>query len=48
MGFLAVGLAYNTLSVNSFVYADDGAKQAAAAGFILLAIVLVSAKWDTS
>ena len=40
---MAVGLGYTTLAVNSLVYSSEGAKQAGAAGFILLSMVIVSA-----
>jgi SHO1 osmosensor len=39
---LAAGLVFQTSSVNSLVYSSDGAKEAAAAGFILLSMVAVS------
>lgn len=42
MGFLAAGLAFATSIINALVYSSDGAKEAAAAGFILLAMVGVS------
>lgn len=41
MGFLGAGLVFTTSSVNSLVYSADGAKEAAAAGFILLSMVAV-------
>ncbi|KAI9698563.1 MAG: Transmembrane osmosensor [Bogoriella megaspora] len=40
-GFMAAGLVFNSSSVNSLVYSSDGAKQAAAAGFILLSMVTI-------
>ena len=42
VGFLAAGLVFTTSSVNSLIYWSDKAKQAAAAGFILLSMVSVS------
>ena len=41
VGFLAVGLAFTSSIINALVYSPDSAKEAAAAGFILLSIVLV-------
>ena len=41
VGFLAAGLVFTTSSVNSLIYYSDGAKEAAAAGFILLSMVAV-------
>ncbi len=41
VGFLAAGLVMTTSSVNSLVYAPEGAKEAAAAGHILLSMVAV-------
>ena len=43
MGFLAAGLVLTTSAVNTLVYSPEGAKEAAAAGFILLSMVAVSA-----
>lgn len=40
-GFLAAGLVFTTSSVNSLIYYPNAAKEAAAAGFILLSIVSV-------
>ena len=40
-GYLAAGLVFTTSAVNSLVYSPQGAKEAAAAGFILLSIVAV-------
>jgi SHO1 osmosensor len=42
VGFLAAGLVLTTSSVNSLVYSPEGAKEAAAAGHILLSMVSVS------
>lgn len=42
VGFLAAGLVFTTSSVNSLIYWSDPAKEAAAAGFILLSMVSVS------
>ena len=39
VGFLAAGLVFTTSAVNTLVYASSGAKEAAAAGFILLSMV---------
>jgi SHO1 osmosensor len=41
VGFLAAGLVFTTSAVNSLVYSPDGAKEAAAAGHILLSMVAV-------
>ncbi|KAF2843228.1 high osmolarity signaling protein SHO1 [Patellaria atrata CBS 101060] len=41
VGFLAAGLVFTTSSVNSLVYSSDGAREAAAAGFILLSMVAI-------
>lgn len=41
VGFLAAGLVFTTSSVNSLIYYSDGAKEAGAAGFILLSMVMV-------
>ena len=41
VGFLAAGLVFTTSSVNSLIYYSDGAKEAGAAGFILLSMVSV-------
>lgn len=43
VGYLACGLVATTSSVNALVYAPEGAREAAAAGFILLSMVNVSA-----
>lgn len=42
VGYLSSGLAFTTLAVNSLVYQPEASKQAAAAGFILLSMVVVS------
>lgn len=42
VGFLAAGLVLTTSSVNTLVYSPSGAKEAAAAGHILLSMVSVS------
>lgn len=41
VGYLACGLVLTTSSVNGLVYSDNVAKQAAAAGFILLSMVTI-------
>jgi SHO1 osmosensor len=41
VGFLAVGLILTSSSVNSLLYTSNMAKQAAAAGFMVLSIVNV-------
>ncbi|KAL2001456.1 hypothetical protein VTN02DRAFT_1713 [Thermoascus thermophilus] len=41
VGYLAPGLVFTTLAVNSLIYQDESVKQAAAAGFILLSMVIV-------
>lgn len=41
VGFLAAGLTYATAIVNTLVYSPDPAKEASAAGFILLSMVMV-------
>jgi SHO1 osmosensor len=41
VGFLAAGLVLTTSSVNALVYSPEGAKEAAAAGHILLSMVAV-------
>jgi SHO1 osmosensor len=41
VGFLGAGLVFTTSSVNSLVYSSSGAKEAAAAGFILLSMVCI-------
>ena len=43
VGFLAAGLTYATAIVNTLVYSSDPAKEASAAGFILLSMVMVCA-----
>lgn len=44
VGFLSCGLVLTSSTVNSLVYSSDGAKEAAAAGHILLSMVAVSIK----
>ena len=39
--FLGAGLVFTTSSVNSLIYYPEAAKEAAAAGFILISIVAV-------
>lgn len=41
VGFMAAGLVFTTSSVNSLIYWSNPAKEAAAAGFILLSMVSV-------
>ena len=41
VGYLACGLVLTTSSVNNLLYTFSGARQAAAAGFMLLSMVLV-------
>ncbi|PGH09996.1 high osmolarity signaling protein SHO1 [Blastomyces parvus] len=41
VGYLAAGLTFTTLAVNSLIYDDQASKQAAAAGFILQSIVII-------
>lgn len=41
VGYLACALVLSTSSVNALVYSSNAAKEAAAAGFILLSIVTV-------
>jgi len=41
VGYLACGLVLTTSSVNALVYSPNGAREAAAAGFILLSMVTV-------
>ena len=43
VGYMACGLVLTTSSVNNLLYTFSGARQAAAAGFMLLSMVLVSA-----
>jgi hypothetical protein len=45
VGLLSAGLVFTTSSVNSLIYYSDAAKEAAAAGFILLSMVSVC--WST-
>jgi SHO1 osmosensor len=47
VGYLSTGLVLTTLAVNTLVYADESSSQAAAAGFILLSMVIVSYSWLT-
>lgn len=42
--YLSAGLVFTTSSVNSLIYYPDAAKEAAAAGFILLSIVSVRSR----
>lgn len=42
VGLLSAGLVFTTSSVNALIYNSDPAKEAAAAGFILLSMVSVS------
>jgi SHO1 osmosensor len=42
VGYLAAGLVMTTSAVNSLIYQDQGSMQAAAAGFVVLSIVVVS------
>jgi SHO1 osmosensor len=42
VGYLAAGLVMTTSAVNSLIYQSEAAMQAAAAGFILLSIIVVS------
>lgn len=46
-GLLSAGLVFTTSSVNSLIYYSDAAKEAAAAGFILLSMVSVCFTIDT-
>lgn len=41
VGYLASGLVFTTLAVNSLVYQPQSSKQAAGAGFILLSMVII-------
>ncbi|KAK4186353.1 hypothetical protein QBC35DRAFT_273511 [Podospora australis] len=41
VGYLACGLVLSTSSVNGMIYSGNGAKEAAAAGFILLSMVTI-------
>lgn len=41
MGYLAAGLVFTSLGVNSLIYQGQSAKQAGSAGFILLSMVIV-------
>lgn len=42
VGFLAAGLVFCSSIINALVYAPEGPKEAAAAGYILLSMVFVS------
>lgn len=42
VGYLGAGLVSSILSVNGLIYSNNGAREAAAAGFILLSMVTVS------
>lgn len=42
VGFLSCGLVLTSSSINSLIYSSNGAKQAVAAGHILLSMVNVS------
>ena len=42
VGFLAAGFTYSTALVDYLVYQPDAAREAAAAGYILLSMVMVS------
>lgn len=46
VGYLSCGLVLTTSSVNGLVYSTNGAKEAAAAGFILLSMVTVCEPTD--
>lgn len=41
VGYLAAGLCFTSIAVNSFVYETHASEQAAAAGFILQSMVIV-------
>ena len=43
VGFASAGLVFTTSSVNSLIYYSDASKEAGAAGFILLSMVMVCA-----
>lgn len=40
-GYLGAALALNSLTIHSLIYSANGARQAAGAGFILMAMVTV-------
>lgn len=42
VGFLGAGLVFCSSIINALVYSTEGAKEAAAAGYILLSMVCVS------
>jgi len=42
VGYLSAGVVFTSSAVNSLIYASSGAKEASAAGFILLAIVSIA------
>lgn len=42
VGYLAAGMVLTSASVNSLVFSNNGAREAAAAGFILISMVTVS------
>jgi hypothetical protein len=44
VGYLSAGFAFNVLSVNNLVYRNSTACQVAAAGSILVSIIIVSDK----
>lgn len=44
VGYLAAGLVLTTSSVNTLIYSPEGAKEAAAAGHILMSMVSVCAR----
>lgn len=41
-GYLGAALSLNSLTIHSLIYSSNGARQAAGAGFILMAMVTVS------
>jgi SHO1 osmosensor len=48
VGFLSTGLVLTSSSVNSFVYASEPAREAAAAGHILLSMVTVGSSFGSA